>query len=100
MNPSKHARSLYFTPRTPWGRLPQNRPGQSPNYLRASEDAPLPPKQGVGKGMLNPLKKFAEWFGEHGLLGAGVEKHFGEGEPADKTLVAGVHLGGGEKPEE
>ena len=25
-------------PRTPWGRLPQNRPGQSQNYLRASEN--------------------------------------------------------------
>jgi hypothetical protein len=41
MNPSKHARSLYFTPRTPWGRLPQNRPAQSQNYLRASQDAPV-----------------------------------------------------------
>jgi hypothetical protein len=41
MIPSKHARSLYFTPRTPWGRYPQNRPAQSPNYLRASQDKPL-----------------------------------------------------------
>jgi hypothetical protein len=38
MIPSKHSRSLYFTPRTPWGRYPQNRPGQ--NYLRASQDKP------------------------------------------------------------
>ncbi len=28
MDPSKPTRSLYFTPRTPWGRYPQNRPGQ------------------------------------------------------------------------
>ncbi len=58
MIPSKHARSLYFTPRTPWGRLPQNRPGQSQNYLRASETAPAnsgkkldpasPAMQGIG----------------------------------------------------
>ncbi len=38
MNPSKHSRSLWFTPRTSWGRLPQNRPGQNQNYLRASEN--------------------------------------------------------------
>jgi hypothetical protein len=45
MIPSKHARSLYFTPRTPWGRLPQNRPAQNQNYLRASETAPTDPNK-------------------------------------------------------
>jgi hypothetical protein len=38
MIPSKYARSLCFTPRTPSGRHPQNRTGQ--NYLRASDVAP------------------------------------------------------------
>lgn len=99
MNPnSKKPGHLFFTPRTPWG----TRAGQHSfrQHQRASEDAPQPPKQGVGKGTLNALKKSAEWIGEHGVFGAGVDKHFGEGEPADKSLVAGVHLGGGEKPEE
>ncbi len=34
MKPPDYSRSLYFTPRTPWGRRPQKRPGLSPNYSR------------------------------------------------------------------
>ena len=61
MNPSKHSRSLYFTPRTPWGRFPQNRPGQSQNYLRASQDAPAVP---------SPDEKHKLWGTEQQGLGA------------------------------
>ncbi len=55
MIPSKHARSLYFTPRTPWGRLPQNRPGQSQNYLRASQDKPLDPSSKTMQGFAGQI---------------------------------------------
>jgi hypothetical protein len=61
MIPSKHARSLYFTPRTPWGRYPQNRPAQSQNYLRASQDQPAVP---------SPDEKHKLWGTEQQGLGA------------------------------
>ena len=68
MNPSKHSRSLWFTPRTPWGRLPQNRPGQ--NYLRASEDAPVQPGQKrpnalqrFGSGVVNAVRNARPFVG-------------------------------------
>ena len=62
MIPSKHARSLWFTPRTPWGRYPQNRPGQ--NYLRAYGRAPAEPykKRGPsGKDMQGIVGQMAAW---------------------------------------
>ncbi len=85
MNPSKHSRSLYFTPRTPWGRLPQNRPGQSQNYLRASEnenDRELPEddKKGIFKGTIE----------------ASGGKNQGK---TDFSVTGGVYLGG-EKPKQ
>lgn len=36
MNPHSKPRPLFFTPRTPWGRLPQKHAHQS--HMRASED--------------------------------------------------------------
>ncbi len=61
MKPPDYSRSLYFTPRTPWGRRPQKRPGQGPNYLRASEDKPAVP---------SPDEKHKLWGTEQQGLGA------------------------------
>ena len=88
---------LFFTPRTPWGTRLNHQSFK--RHLRASEDVPTPPKQGLG-GMVNKIKKVTQWGGEHLFGGAGVEKHFGAGDPAGKGIVVGVHLGGGEKPED
>jgi hypothetical protein len=87
MNPSKHARSLYFTPRTPWGRYPQNRPAQSQNYLRASQDAP------------NVFQKGVNWFKDKFKGGEpfmGVEADKAKGEPGSASLGLGWHKGNGE----
>ncbi len=84
MNPSQNPRSLFFTPRTPWGRFPQKRASQ--NYLRASEDVPVPPASKrpsvIGSG--------SQWFG--GLEG---DKTFGSGEPVSGSVGLGLHLGNG-----
>ena len=112
MPPSKHSSSLYFTPRTPWGRLPQNRPGQSQNYLRASEDAPLQPIQkrpnflqragssiangvtGITHGIASGAKGLGHAIGNvHPFGGLEVEKN--QGEKPSFGAVAGVRLGNG-----
>ncbi len=84
MNPSKHARSLYFTPRTPWGRLPQNRPGQSQNYLRASQDAPANSDK-----KLDPSGKDMQ-----GLAGGMASNQFGGSGGSERSMDKnGVPLG-------
>ncbi len=108
MKPPDYSRGLYFTPRTPWGRRPQNRPGQNPNYLRASEDAPLQPGQKrpnflqrAGSGIANGVtgiasgaKALGRAIGNvHSFSGLEVEKI-----PEEKPsfgVVAGMRVGNG-----
>ncbi len=90
MKPPDYSRSLYFTPRTPWGRRPQKRPGQSPNYLRASEDKPgVLQKTGTWvKDKLNKAFKGGELFG-------GIEAEKARNEPGSAGVVLGYHKGPG-----
>jgi len=84
MNPnSKKPGYLFFTPRTPWG----TRAGQQSfrQHQQASENK-----------VLGAIKKGAGWLGDHLFGDAEVTKTMGTGEPAEKSAVLGVHLGGGE----